>query len=501
MLRLRYLALLAAAACSPVKDASNVPDAPIDSTDTSPPMIASSVPEDMATKVSILSPISVFFDEGLDPASVTADTVKLSYEDTTVPQVVSFGLVVPHGPLPSRPIPIAGTVTYNEAAKKVSFVPTVPLPYGRVLTLALDVKDHAGLAFTGGVRFMTYVNGVTNQFFFSSAGVPTSWIGFPTDMAGRQTKRISGNAPGNDTIWFSADDPRSSRYEFKYKPDGGPLEERYFSAGTDGKYDTPDDPITNCITYAYDQEQRLAERTYANVPGPDGMWCTADDIPVVNTVYSRSDGALTGYIYNTDPGADNTWHTSDDTCAVYYDFEYDAQGNKTREVYRDCSGDGFAHTADDAYNYYYQYEYDASGRVARNTFYVDPGADTQWLTDDDLINRVERYVYNTDGQLTETFVSFDPGVDMMWGTLDDTGRRMTQTYNAQKLVEDITTYGGLGADGMWGTDDDVIIGYSKLTYDANGNRTDEKEFSIGADNMWKTPDDRVSVDYEFDLGK
>ena len=76
-----------------------------------------------------------------------------------------------------------------------------------------------------------------------------------------------------------------------------------------------------------------------------------------------------------------------------------------------------------------------------------------------------------------------------------------QTYNAQKLVQDITVYYIPGPDGLWGTDDDVISYYDKLTYDVNGNRVDQKEYAIGDDGIWKTPDDRVTVDHDFDLVK
>lgn len=502
MLRLRYLALLAAAACSPVKDASNVPDAPIDSTDMRPPMIASSVPEDMANKVSILSPISVFFDEALDPASVSAATVKLGYRQPNPKLIMpSFFLEDPHGPVPAGLTPIAGTVSYDEAAKKVSFVPALPLPYGYVFTLSLDVKDHAGLAFTGEVHFMTYVNANTRQFFFDPALKPTSWLGFPTDMAGWPTKQIGGSAPGNDTIWFTADDPRDQHYGFSYAPDGRILEERAFNSGSDGKYDTSDDTQTLCIKYFYDATQTLKERAFSTAIGPDNMWCTNDDVPTYNWVYAYDAGTLTGFSIDTDPGADNTWHTTDDVCAVYYDYEYDAQGRKAREIYHGCGGDGLAHTADDDYIWYYQYEYDAGGNLARKTYFTGPGADTLWLTGDDSPSNMDRYTRNGDGQVTDTRTSNGSGTDGVWGTDDDAGTRVTQSYNAQKLVEETTSYNAVGTDGVWGTDDDVIESYHKLTYDVNGNRIDEKQYAAGTDGMWKTDDDRVTVDYDFELGK
>ena len=475
MLRLGCLVLLVVAACSPVKDASNVPDAPVDSTDMRPPMIASSVPEDMATKVSVLAPISVFFDEALDPASVTAETVKLGYDDSNIPSVLTEGLVIPLGPVPAGLTPVRGTVSYDPGPRKVSFVPAVPLPRGRVLTLSLDVNDTAGIAFTGTVHFITYVNEDTRQYYFNGAGLPSSWSGYSTDMAGWITKRIAGSQPGIDTIWFSADDPRSIRYDFDHHPDGRISEERYFNAGPDGRYDTLDDPMTLCISYRYDAEQVLQARTYSVTIGPDNMWCTSDDVPSNTTRYTYEGTKRTGFVYDTDPGADNTWHTTDDQCAVYYDFEYDAQGRKTREIYRNCGADGFTHSADDTYNYYYQYDYDANGYVTSTTYFIGPGADTQWLTGDDQRSYVDTYRRDPDGQLTETLRSTGAGADLILGNADDSGGpRTVQTYNAQKLVQDITVYYIPGPDGLWGTDDDVISYYDKLTYDVNGNRVDQK---------------------------
>jgi hypothetical protein len=72
-------------------------------------------------------------------------------------------------------------------------------------------------------------------------------------------------------------------------------------------------------------------------------------------------------------------------------------------------------------------------------------------------------------------------------------------YNPQKLVEETTSYNGFGPDGMWGTADDVIGSYAKTTYDAVGNRVDQKTYNAGLDAMWKTADDRITVDSDFDL--
>ena len=506
MLRLRdaCFAVLMTTACSPVFDPSNVPDAAIDATDMRPPMIESSRPANMETKVSILQPISVFFDEPLDPDSVSAMTVRLGYDRSQPPLMFpNFQIAKEHGPIPAGLTPVRGAVSYDPASRKISFVPTAPLPYGYRFTLVMDVKDTAGLPFTGKVSFHTYVNGNTRQTNFNvSTGAVVSWVGQPTDMGGRPAKYISGSAFGTDGIWFTPDDPRNQRSDYAFGPEGRILEERYFDSGPDGRYDTPDDPTVICTKYLYDAQGTLAERVYANAAGPDSMWCTPDDVPTYNSVYSYMDGKLNGWVINSAPGADMAWHTADDLCVVYFDYSYDARGNKTRELYRSCGGDGLPRTADDTYNFYYDYEYDANGDLAKLSYRTGAGTDGMWLTPDDSFGHVERYVRNADGLVTDVIRTTAPGADMVWGTPDDSsGTRTSNTYNATKLVEGFTTYSAFGADMMWGTPDDVINRYDTLTYDANGNRLDQKTYVAGPDGMWKTADDRVSADYDFETTK
>src|SRR5690606_13557748 len=202
MVRFGHVALLAALGCSPVKDFSNGPDASIDGPDLRPAEIASSVPENGATKVSVLTPISVFFDEHLDPASVDATTVKLSYRKWPVSFYLEGNYIGRYeGAGQAGRTYVKGTVSYDDHARKVSFVPAAPLPYGRELTLTLDVKDRAGLSTSTSVTFTTFVNGNTKQFFFTgSTGAPFEWSAMPTDESGRITKLTRGNEAGPDVI-------------------------------------------------------------------------------------------------------------------------------------------------------------------------------------------------------------------------------------------------------------------------------------------------------------
>jgi hypothetical protein len=504
MLRLRYAgaALVAALGCSPVKDSSNVPDAPIDGTDMRPPMIAASIPANMSTKFSVLSPLSVFVDEALDPATVTEATVKLAYNPLfPIPYMPAFDIVRNHGPITAGPTPIKGAVSYDAAAKKISFVPALPLPYGIAMTLRIDVKDTAGLALTADINFMTYVNAQTRQYNFAATGAPNFWIAQPTDMAGRMNRRTQHNSPGADALWFNSDDPAGQLQVFNYAPDGRIIDERQMLAGADGIYNTPDDTTNICLTYRYDANRLVTERVYASTAGPDAMFCTMDDPPQIISTYNYMAGTITGWNYNTSAGPDNQWRTPDDRCARYWDYAYDAMGRTQRDIQRGCGSDQLPRTADDMTLYveYYDYTYDAAGNLTKLDWVASSGPDGTYFTPDDGRADLRRMQYDSAGLVTQTLSSTGTGPDGMWGTNDDGGSRTDTTYT-QKLPTESTTY-AIGPDNMWNTPDDVITSYAKTTYDANGNRIDQKTYNAGPDGMWKNADDKIVVDLDFDAGR
>jgi hypothetical protein len=325
-------------------------------------------------------------------------------------------------------------------------------------------------------------------------------------MNGRPAKMVRTNAPGSDTIWFTADDPRTQHVDFSVGADSQPIFEKQYAAGTDGQLDTPDDVVNQCISYRYDANKLTLERTHSSTPGPDAMFCTADDVPYYDTTYQYMGSTLTGIIIFSSPGSDNTWRTPDDRCNYYWDFEYDtATTLKKRDIFRLCGSDQLPRNADDTAGAYFQYEYDPSGNVSKITQFL-PGADGMLFTADDTpgiyvtINAITKNTLDANGLPTETLISTSIGADNMWGTPDDGGSRTTTTYNAQKLPDETAIYSP-GADNMWGTADDVVINYSKFAYDANGNRIDEKTYSAGPDGVIHTPDDRVFNDYDFDVSR
>ena len=147
-------------------------------------------------------------------------------------------------------------------------------------------------------------------------------------MNGRQSKRVGSSAPGTDTIWFTADDPKNQRSAFNFTPDGRLQDERNFNSGGDGIYDTADDQTNLCIRYASNAEKQVTIRTYGNTVGPDTQWCTADDGVIYDSVYQYMGTTMTGWLLNSSAGADGTWHTTDDKCIYWLEYVYDAQGKQ-----------------------------------------------------------------------------------------------------------------------------------------------------------------------------
>src|SRR3954471_8112094 len=140
-MRMRLREVLVAtliAGCGSVSD--NSPDAPTVGPDTTPPMIIGSHPDKMSMKVSVVMPVSVLFDEALDPATVSATTVTARY----AVKLEFFDLVSTFRYENVGRVP-ASSVTYDPATKKIVFNPLLPLPYNARVDVTLDgVKDVAG---------------------------------------------------------------------------------------------------------------------------------------------------------------------------------------------------------------------------------------------------------------------------------------------------------------------------------------------------------------------
>jgi hypothetical protein len=496
MLRLRdaWLAVVVtAAACSPVSDPSNVPDAAIDAPDTTPPMLVSSHPASMEQHVSVLSPISLFFDRRLDPATVNQMTVRLRYVYVTY----AAGFTGQYA-----------KVSYDDAANKISIEPSLPMYNGARYEVIVDgVKDLSGnVVENKRFSFFTFVNSNRRGTYYNTSGVITQAYDYELDMNGRMVKQIYRSAIGPDMLWHTADDVIGCcPYGYTYGPDGRVLDQRSWqTAGPDAKFNTPDDVLTNLYKYEYDMMGMIASD--GNVAaGPDTLLGTPDDVPTYYQAYTYMNGFQTSYAYYDHPGPDNMWRTADDRTQnagnTWGEYTVDAFGNKTRQIYRQVGADLTPKTADDVINFVYDYEFDSYGYLTKQVFKNAAGPDAMWNTADDVVTSWSKYERDAAGALTGRWSYNGIGPDAMWFTADDVpSSHQVYTNNADKVLVEVASYNA-GPDTIWGNADDAVTSYAQYEIDANGNKLYQRSFSAGPDAKLKTADDRVSAHNEYNNTK
>lgn len=526
------LAAGALAGCSPLVDRSNSPDAPPPPADETAPSILSANPSNGARGHSVIQPVTVYFDEPIDPATVTSASVTLERLERVFGPLTDFPSPFsiydpPTGPVGAPRSSVRGAVAYDEDTRRVTFTPAIPLPYAANLVLTLaDVKDLAGNALSTSIAFRTDINSITR--YVELGDNPTNAISSVTvnrlDAAGLPAARVT-YVPGPDFQWLTADDRIDDRFDVVFGPDGRFDHEVAISPGPDTVYDTADDRPNNWIPVAYDAQGRAIERVLTNQPGTDMTFGTADDVPLFLVTTNYMGTRLIGTNLYTSPGPDAIWRTADDKCDPgggfflapgIWTYTYDASGRKATDAHANCGPDGIPRNGDDVRDISIDYGYDAQGEVIRIDARSDPGADSTWNTADDarfLIHKIER---DTNGNPIRAITYTSPGLDGIWDTADDDPgslssfgyplveaqfelqRRMTYDP-ATRLLTEATVYDGQGLDGVWGTDDDTIARYTVYTYDARGKRMDRKTYLAGDDLMWHTADDRLVLDLDFDL--
>ncbi|NVB80815.1 MAG: Ig-like domain-containing protein [Kofleriaceae bacterium] len=508
-LRVAFVGCLLAG-CGSISDNGNNIDAAI-VTDTTAPMILSSGPANDAAGIVPLSPISAMFDEPLDPATVTADTVKVTYLQRVIP-IPYFVNSVLNGIYDedfidqtwpgSRNEPILGDVSYDPMFNKVVFSPKSPLLPGESYTVSFEgVKDVAGNAFAGmPIKFRTIVNAEAHRYRFNTGnGLPTVYYDFDPDTAtGRLTREAQRITPGPDGTWHTSDDELGFLYNIKVADDGRITEERFMVAGPDGMLDTPDDLPSASIFYTYDSSNRLTERALMYGPGPDNMYGTPDDsFHRVTTATFNGDEMVGTTTFNT-AGTDTQWRTSDDRCSFQQEPAYTGSV-KHRDVIKDCGADALPKTADDRIYKYREYTYDANGQLTATAYRTDLGPDGIWFTADDRGGAETKYERDAKGRITmTTFKTIGP--DGKWNTADDDISSYDKmTYDEKGLLTEDTFFYSKGPDAMWNTADDLVSSYVVNTYDERGVRLKSQTFSAGVDSVAKTADDRIMQDSRFDV--
>jgi hypothetical protein len=462
--------------------------------DSTPPTIVTTTPVEGALHVAVVQPITVSVDESLDPATVTAATVKLGVTSDTWPFQYATGspdMMFTDGPGGSPVSMVFGAVTYDDGAKTITFTPAAPLVWGHQYTLTLSgVTDVRGNALADStVHFITSFNGATRLKSWTTAGQPNSYVEYTLDAAGLLTKQLDFTGPGGDTSWYTTDDYVGQNLELAFLPDGRVSRAFKMQAGNDGKLNTSDDYRLEVHQYNYDADGRYFERFYAQSggEGADQMFGTPDDV-VSNLFRYQYDGEkLAGYVSYFLPGADMTWRTGDDICDYYWTYTYDADLRRTRETNTWCGLDRVQST-DDIIQYYHDNTYDpATGSLVMRTK-RSIGVDNIPYNGDDDYQFIEKYEVDSAGRVTAYTRYNAAGGDSTWNTTDDVVQTLVRTtYGTSGLPSEVTSYSA-----------GVISGYTTYAYDAAGNRTNKTTYHAGSDATFKTSDDVMATSTEFD---
>jgi YD repeat-containing protein len=256
----------------------------------------------------------------------------------------------------------------------------------------------------------------------------------------------------------------------------------YIAPGVDATWFTSDDVVGSKDDMSYSPTHQLTHRNSYQGSDPSSVTVLyeydANGNLTKETFQSRdvSTYGVTGSSYNASGSldlqvryvnscADGTWGTADDAIGTYTRFEYDPGGMIMGEVtYQLITPEGTVLPAEEVVGYVY-YLYDAQGRLGNKITYESPGSDGIWFNADDPVSLYWEYAYNTNGQLIA-----------------------------------VASYGGVrAADGVWFTGDYTLLAYILYSYDASGNRTQAVRYNnAGPDNTWFTADDVPSVIDTYD---
>ena len=180
------------------------------------------------------------------------------------------------------------------------------------------------------------------------------------------------------------------------RQDGRTLMLRYEMSGPDVLWWTDDDGLTQ-YTRSEIVDGTLQTREFSGA-GPDLDWLTADDTPQTapSMICEPLDtaGRPRGRLQSLGAGPDGTFCTSDDLVESAFRIEYDARGAVIKNIGSSAPGpDGKRLTADDPVNWWARIDNEDDG-VPRELYYTDtPGPDGRWFTSDDALDLLERWTY------------------------------------------------------------------------------------------------------------
>ena len=438
-----------------------------------------------AAAVSVLTTVSVTFDERVDPATV----------EGAVALYARFN--------PER---VPGTTTYDDSTLTLTFTPTLPLLHAeryalRVGPTLTDLTRNPIMADGATVSFNTKINSPTVRVDRNAAGQQIARGLYILDAQGRPTEDRYFNGPGTDNAWQTDDDTVAGRYVRTFSDAGQVVTEGGYAPGPDGLLGTADDEASDLTTHAWDADTR--EIAFANVtaPGPDGIWNSEDDVRSSLFTNTLQGDLVAMTTMATGAGADGEWWTGDDPADFISAFTFGPDETPTRLVSSRAGVDQLAGTADDVIREVRDTTY-VAGLRAWSSF-LSKGADDTFLTSDDGYIRVDRYTRDDRGRLITLDECDAAGADGQWRTADDVIASRTRfSYNDQGLMVMRADFMGPGTDGVWGTSDDVQRYREVVTRDAEGNAMTTTSYAgPGTDGVWNTSDDVIGFEAIHDTSR
>jgi hypothetical protein len=422
-------------------------------------------PTNGATKISVISNITVTFEAPISLTEFNSLGAKLTPADINEP---GFGKI---GSASLGNVPFQVSVSGNV----VTIDPSVPLEYGTEYTFSVGDQNYT---------FKTYLNRIENNINYDSSGNVFFYTQYSnSEFAADWTEY---NGAGSDGVWLTQDDNVYQQLvhelnsdnrivrtllsdfialrnvdEYSYNSDGLVTQRTTFvrdvSEGTDGVLGTDDDIPDSYYSYNYTQNENVV--IFYTGPGTDSIWFSDDDNIELYTLEKLNDLGFKTFDYSFNgSGLDGVWGTNDDSFSFGQSFQYNGDGNLT--VTSDMSSTGVdltPFTSDDEKLNVLAIEYNGL-LMDTAKLLTGSGSDGQWLTSDDDERKRNFYQYNEHGQLTQ--------------------------YLAQYK----------GDDGLYDTEDDRIFKRT-ITYDSNGNRD---EIIIEVDNYFGDGLNYVAVTQKFD---
>ena len=399
-----------------------------------PVTIASVTPADATRHVGVFTPVVATLSGPADATTIGAGTATIFVGETGQPVVAD--------------------VAYDPDAATITITPAYPLAAATSYRVALNGITAGSTAVAPvTARFRTVENAISDRTSWRDDGSPDQDVRYEYDAQDRPSKTILVADANGNPDWWSFDYPapdvehesltfdgadgvpqtaddmlgyvvvdRSSRF-------GVTTRDRFDKPGDDGMWFTADDVGTARERTAYDALGRvLTESTEA--AGRDEVFDTADDViggPWHGFVYTAHEDVD---LLRVDPGPDATWFTDDDRQSVVVDTRRDDRGGVTSSDSFDCGPDIHCNTSDDEQFDELAVERDAHGSIVRTVERGSAGPDFTWGDADDPVALYTTYARDAQGNAV-TVETWRAGADGVIGTSDDV-RIVLETHDTTR---------------------------------------------------------------------